>query len=375
LFLALLSRRFYKHKGDSQFSAVAALGLVHLWNIDEGTNAVDVLTYATETEISAGALLATGIICCNCRSDTDQSLGVLSDPLDLSSDVPPLKRIAAAMGLGLSYCGTAREDVSEILSAIVADSEVGTELFSLAALSLGAVFVGTGNNSVAETICNALICERSDVQLRNTMTRFACLGLGLVFLGRQDCCEAILEACRAMPEVCRDYATMTVPSYILPVSISCHDLSDPCDRCERALMRAQVTWYTFRSSCTSVPSIAMLMPRKKMQFLLLLPVEVPLSVEVLLLLEALRIRELHPQQLEPLLISTLLGPGQLPLSLLLQLLMIAILVAPLSKLSQLLVSLSQFSVKKWAAKWRAAFSMECCRFVLSDDMRRIFICT
>jgi hypothetical protein len=119
----------------------------------------------------------------------------------------------------------------------------------------------------------------------------------------------------------------------------------------------------------------MLMPRKKMQFLLLLPVEVPLSVEVLLLLEALRIRELHPQQLEPLLISTLLGPGQLPLSLLLQLLMIAILVAPLSKLSQLLVSLSQFSVKKWAAKWRAAFSMECCRFVLSDDMRRIFICT
>lgn len=97
-----------------------------------------------------------------------------------------------------------------MLSLVVADSEVGTELFSLAALSLGAVFVGTGNNSVAETICNALICERSDVLLRNTMTRFACLGLGLVFLGRQDCCEAILEACKAIPEVCRDYATMTV---------------------------------------------------------------------------------------------------------------------------------------------------------------------
>ena len=203
--------RFYKHKDDSQFSAVAALGLVHLWNIEEGPNVIDVLSYATENEISAGCLLATGIICCNCRSETDPALAILRDHLDLSTpDTPPLKRIAAAMGLGLSYCGTAREDVSEILSAVVADSEVGTELFSLAALSLGAVFVGTGNNSVAETICNALICERSDVQLRNTMTRFACLGLGLVFLGRQDCCEAILEACRAMPEVCRDYATMTV---------------------------------------------------------------------------------------------------------------------------------------------------------------------
>ena len=43
-----------------------------------------------------------------------------------------------------------------MLALVVADSEVGTELFSLAALSLGAVFVGTGNNSVAETICNAL---------------------------------------------------------------------------------------------------------------------------------------------------------------------------------------------------------------------------
>lgn len=211
LFLTRAPRRFYKHKDDSQFSAVAALGLVHLWNIEEGPNIIDVLSYATENEISAGCLLATGIICCNCRSETDPALAILRDHLDLTnSETPPLKRIAAAMGLGLSYCGTAREDVSEILSAIVADSEAGTELFSLAALSLGAVFVGTGNNSVAETICNALICERSDLQLRHTMTRFACLGLGLVFLGRQDCCEAILEACRAMPEVCRDYATMTV---------------------------------------------------------------------------------------------------------------------------------------------------------------------
>ena len=266
--LRLLACRFYRHKDDSQFSAVAALGLVHLWNIEEGPNAIDVLSYATETEISAGSLLATGIICCNCRSDTDPALAILRDHLDLTnSETPPLKRIAAAMGLGLSYCGTAREDVSEILSAIVADSEVGTDLFSLAALSLGAVFVGTGNNSVAETICNALICERSDLQLRSTMTRFACLGLGLVFLGRQDCCEAILEACKAMPEVCRDYASMTVPP--LSPSSPCPPLplvtpSPPPFRYEPALMQALATLFIYRSSCTSAPSTVMQQPTRKM---------------------------------------------------------------------------------------------------------------
>jgi hypothetical protein len=44
--------------------------------------------------------------------------------------------------------------------------------------------------------------------------------LGLVFLGRQDCCEAILEACRVMPEVCRDHATMTVRFSFLSNRIS-----------------------------------------------------------------------------------------------------------------------------------------------------------
>ncbi len=94
--------RFNRHKDDIQFSAAAALGLVHLWNIEEGPNIIDVLSYATENEISAGALLAT--VCCNCRSEMDPALAILRDHLDpTNAEVPPLKRIAAAMGLGLSY--------------------------------------------------------------------------------------------------------------------------------------------------------------------------------------------------------------------------------------------------------------------------------
>ena len=91
--------RFYRHKDDSQFSAVAALGLVHLWNIEECPNIIDVLSYATENEISAGALLAT--VCCNCRSEMDPALAILRDHLDLTNAEVPAHHLPA-----VCFCNT-----------------------------------------------------------------------------------------------------------------------------------------------------------------------------------------------------------------------------------------------------------------------------
>ena len=42
----------------------------------------------------------------------------------------------------------------ELLSPVIADPEVDIDLFSLAALALGFVFVGTGKADIADNHCN-----------------------------------------------------------------------------------------------------------------------------------------------------------------------------------------------------------------------------
>ena len=64
---------------------------------------------------------------------------------------------------------------------------------ALAALSLGLIFVGTRHEDVTTMIIETLT-ERPENQLNMTMARFFGVALGLLFLGKQEACEATLEA-------------------------------------------------------------------------------------------------------------------------------------------------------------------------------------
>jgi 26S proteasome regulatory subunit N1 len=56
------------------------------------------------------------------------------------------------MGLGIAYAGSAREDLLESLVPIVVDTGLLVETSALAALSLGLIFVGKGNEEVSNAI-------------------------------------------------------------------------------------------------------------------------------------------------------------------------------------------------------------------------------
>jgi 26S proteasome regulatory subunit N1 len=99
--------------------------------------------------------------------------------------------------LGIAYAGSAREDISEMLSSSVGDSSVSIEIASLAALALGFVFVGSGNGEVAGTILQAMM-EREDKDLNEKWAKFMGLGLALLFLGASEglCDMSVSESFR-----------------------------------------------------------------------------------------------------------------------------------------------------------------------------------
>ncbi|KAI9264821.1 armadillo-type protein [Sporodiniella umbellata] len=184
----------YKNKEHCMISATASLGLISLWDVEAGLSTIDRYTYSTDDNIKAGALLAIGILNTSVREESDPALALLSEHLDSSSVA--IKQ-AAVFGLGLAYAGSARQEIADLLLPIVSDTSLSMELSSMAALSLGIIFVGSCDGDITSTILQTMM-EREDQYLKESWSRFMALGLGLLYLGKQDASEATLETLKAI---------------------------------------------------------------------------------------------------------------------------------------------------------------------------------
>ncbi|CAN0446828.1 unnamed protein product, partial [Laminaria digitata] len=137
-----------------------------------------------------GAGLAVGILSSGVRNESDPALALLSDHVDSPSHA---MRCGACVGLGVAYAGARREDVVELLTPLVANTENANMVeVGLAALSLGMIFVGTCNEEVGSVLVQRLM-ESSDTELEQSMARLVSLGLGLLFIGKSEKADAMME--------------------------------------------------------------------------------------------------------------------------------------------------------------------------------------
>ena len=187
----------WKTKDDGMVSTTASMGMLLRWDIESGLDHIDKFSYADEKEIKAGALLAIGILNSGVRMDSEPALALLSTEDNLNSK-HVVMRMASIMGLGLACAGTNKEDLLELLLPIVEDTSLDMQLSAMAALSLGMIFVGSSNDRVSEAIITTLLDEERQKQLKDKWTRFMSLGLALLFFGRQEEVEVILETLKVI---------------------------------------------------------------------------------------------------------------------------------------------------------------------------------
>ncbi|KAJ6184536.1 hypothetical protein N7519_005837 [Penicillium mononematosum] len=167
----------WKTKDDGMLSTTASLGMLLHRDVEDGLDKIDKFTYAQEDQVKAGALLAIGILNSGVRLDSDPALALLSDPDNLEAKNVPM-RVASIMGLGLAYADM--------------------QLSAMAAVSLGLIFVGSSNHQVSEAIATTLMDEERQKQLKDKWTRFMALGLALLYFGRQEEVDVILDILKAV---------------------------------------------------------------------------------------------------------------------------------------------------------------------------------
>ncbi|ESO00542.1 hypothetical protein HELRODRAFT_113093 [Helobdella robusta] len=197
---------FYKNKDHGMFSAAASLGLILLWDIDGGLAQLDKYLYSKEDPIKAGCLLGCGIVNTGVKNECDPALALLSDYVKHSSH---FMKIGSILGLGLAYSGSNREDVIQILLRVFTDGNNTLEVIGVASLACGMIAVGTCNGAICSTILQTLM-ESGEMDLKDTYVRFLALGLGLLFLGCQQDCEATLAALEVFNQPFKNFAITMV---------------------------------------------------------------------------------------------------------------------------------------------------------------------
>lgn len=201
------SEWLYKNRHHGMMSAAASLGSILLWNIEEGLTQIDKYLYSSEEYVKAGAALAVGILSTGIRNDADPALALLSEHLEGDSHI---MKCAACTGLGIAYAGSGREDVIELLTVIIESEKTGAEAMletSLAALALGMICVGKCNEEVGSALVQKLM-EASDEDLDHSHVRYLCLGLGLLYLGKMEKADAMLEAVKTVEHKIGKYAAV-----------------------------------------------------------------------------------------------------------------------------------------------------------------------
>lgn len=197
----------YKNKDHGRTTAAASAGLVYLWDVDEGVNRLDAFLEAEEEEIRAGGLLGVGLAHAGVRQpDVDMADLYLQDHL---AEGPTRVRLAAVLGYGAAYGGTAREDLLQLLIPVLLEEAADMELVGAAALALGQIFVGTCNAEAAGAITEALM-TRPEEDLKSPHARFLCLGLGLLYLAQQSRAEVTLATLSVLAEPIARYAQTTL---------------------------------------------------------------------------------------------------------------------------------------------------------------------
>jgi len=116
----------FKCKDDGQTAAAASLGMLLLWDIDEGLAQIDKYMERRENHIVAGSFMALGLVNSGVTNEVDPVQAILIEKLETCRETD--LKIGALMGLSFTYAGSARADLLESISPIILDPDNSTTL-------------------------------------------------------------------------------------------------------------------------------------------------------------------------------------------------------------------------------------------------------
>lgn len=211
--------------------AVASLGMVNMWDFETGSGELDKYMSRENEHLKAGGILGMGIMMSGMRSEFDPVWSTVQEHVD---NEKPIVKNCAALALAMAYAGSSRADVVERLKPIIEDPNQSIEILGHYALALGLLCVGSGDLELAFPFLS--LYERDVESLKSSSyTRFVAIGLGLLFLGRPEQAEVIIQTLSALAGDVGKYAATVVEVFTLANSGSTDDIQKLLHLCNEHL--------------------------------------------------------------------------------------------------------------------------------------------
>lgn len=72
----------FANKDEGQIAAAASVGLLQIWNVDEGLEFIDKYVESDNKNIQSGAFIALGLLQSGIKNEADAAFALLSDKLE-----------------------------------------------------------------------------------------------------------------------------------------------------------------------------------------------------------------------------------------------------------------------------------------------------
>lgn len=174
----------------SKFSATAAFGAIHKGNLAQGKAILDpYLPGKTSNAFTnGGSLYGLGLIYAGQHKDVLDYLKdyIMSNYGNVSDPDVDVTVHGACLGLGISAMGLSDEALCDDLKSVLfADSAIASQA---AALALGLVMVGTGN----QELINDMITYAQETK-HETIIRGLCIAIALISFGHENDAEPVIN--------------------------------------------------------------------------------------------------------------------------------------------------------------------------------------
>ena len=148
-------------------AATASLGMIYLWDINGCSSKISDYLDLKDGWHKAGACIGIGLANSGIWSDVDPAKAILEEQLESKEESV---QMGAIMGLGLAYAGSGRQDLVELISSYLDNTETSTTISTNTALALGLITVGKMNEDVINSILGTLM-GRTEIQLNESMSK------------------------------------------------------------------------------------------------------------------------------------------------------------------------------------------------------------
>lgn len=193
-------------KDKGIMSTVASLGLIYLWNFEEFQVKLSDYLDLKDGYAKAGSCIALGLSASGVWDESDPAMAILMDAMESTEEC---MKLGAAIGLGLAYATSSREEFKEPLAELINDENLQIETSVSAALSLSLIFVSECDEDVINTILTSMMIFGKE-SLDKNFAKFFGVALAINFLGRQEQSETCIEALQSIEHPIAKYAAIAV---------------------------------------------------------------------------------------------------------------------------------------------------------------------